>query len=169
VGYVAVPEPSLAGRQVRSYGTRDSTEALLNREAGPKPWDTWKHRSPPQQGGGSGAVGYVAAPEPSSMERQCPELWDIWQHVLLLVLASCMYAGAPSLQGTDTTLSSLFSFVFFVGSDVNQPSNLRWKHFFTFLNFEMDFPKNSLCETPKHGSRIRQISPHIGGIDGSDF
>jgi hypothetical protein len=70
MGRMAVPEPSPAGRR------------------GPVPWDTWQHRSPPQQGGeaqshrtrdsvrdllgrlvGSGAVGHVAAPEPSLAGR----------------------------------------------------------------------------------------------------
>jgi hypothetical protein len=66
MGHVAAPEPSRVGRQ------------------GPEPCDTWQHRSPPEQGGrvpsrgtrdsvgalpsreaGSGAVGHVAASEPS--------------------------------------------------------------------------------------------------------
>jgi hypothetical protein len=34
-----------------------------------EPWDTWQHRSPSQQGGGSGAVGHVAALKTSSAGR----------------------------------------------------------------------------------------------------
>jgi hypothetical protein len=67
---VAVPELSSRGGRVRSYGTPDSTRAHLGREArsrveehmaaselnsarrrGLGPWDTWQHRSSPQQGG----------------------------------------------------------------------------------------------------------------------
>jgi hypothetical protein len=79
-GHVTAPEPFLAGRP------------------DPEPWDTWRCRSPPQQGGrvwdrrtrgstgaflsrevGSRAAGHVAAPEPSSAGRPGPGLWDTWR------------------------------------------------------------------------------------------
>jgi hypothetical protein len=97
--------PSPLGGEVRSHMTRGSVGAHLSREArsgavghvaapeptsaerrGLEPEDTWQHRSPPQLGGevqccwtrgsagahlnwevSSGAVGHVAAPEPTSI------------------------------------------------------------------------------------------------------
>jgi hypothetical protein len=64
-----------------------------------EPWETWQRRSPSQSGGevrshrtrGSagahlsreasfGAIGHVAAPEPTSVGRWGPEPYDTWQH-----------------------------------------------------------------------------------------
>jgi hypothetical protein len=44
-----------------------------------EPRVTWQHQNHPHQGGGYGAVGYVAVPE-SSTGRRGPELLDMWQH-----------------------------------------------------------------------------------------
>jgi hypothetical protein len=103
---VAAPESSLVGRQ------------------GPEPWDTWQHRSPPEQGGGvryhgtrgsvgalpsreagSGAMRHVVAPEPSRAGRWDLELQGMWSYVLLLVLDLSLYAGVPGLQGIDRLLN----------------------------------------------------------------
>jgi hypothetical protein len=93
---VAAPESFLVGRQ------------------GPEPWDTWQHRSPPEQGGGvqyhgtrgsvralssreagSRAMRHVVAPEPSRAGRWDLELQGMWSYVLLLVLNLSLYAGYP--------------------------------------------------------------------------
>jgi hypothetical protein len=90
VRYVAAPELSSRGGSARSHGTRGSTGAHLVREArsgaeghvaapeltsawrrGPGPWDTWRRRSPPLQGG---------------VVRSYNVRGGTWIHVLLLVL-----------------------------------------------------------------------------------
>jgi hypothetical protein len=51
VGHVTAPElPSQEGR-APSLRTRGSTETPLSGRQSPEPWDTWRHRSPPLQGG----------------------------------------------------------------------------------------------------------------------
>jgi hypothetical protein len=47
VGHVVAPEPTLVGRRVQNRGTQGGTGALPSREVGSKPWDTWRHQSPP--------------------------------------------------------------------------------------------------------------------------
>jgi hypothetical protein len=80
MGHVAAPELTSARRR------------------GPRPWDTWRCRSPPLQvrsgaeGRGSarahlsnearsGAVGHMVAPEPTPVERCGPKLQLTWQRV----------------------------------------------------------------------------------------
>jgi hypothetical protein len=117
VGHMVAPDLPSRGGRAQSHGTRGSVRAHLIREArfgverhmavleltsarrrGPGSWDTWRHQSPPQQGGevrGSGvrdsvrahlrrearpgAEGYVAAPELNSSRRRGPGLQDMWQ------------------------------------------------------------------------------------------
>jgi hypothetical protein len=46
---------------------------------GPEQRDTWQHQSPPQEGGGFGAIGHVAAPEPSLVRRRGLPI-IVWSH-----------------------------------------------------------------------------------------
>jgi hypothetical protein len=98
MGHVAAPElPSQEGIAL-SHGTRDSPEAPLSGRQSLEPWDTWQHRSSPQQGGevrgcgtrGSiraylskevrfGVEGHVATPELTSVRRRCSGPWDTWR------------------------------------------------------------------------------------------
>jgi hypothetical protein len=93
--------------------THGSTRALLSREVG------------------TGAMGHVAAPKPSSVGRRGSELRDTWQHILLLVLASCLYAGVPSLQGTDSgSRAHLRRGNEFAGGAITSPSRLDILNFY---------------------------------------
>jgi hypothetical protein len=57
------------------------------RQREPEPQDTWRHRSPPQQGGEA---------------RSYSLRGSAWIHALLLALTQSLYAGVPGLQGTDS-------------------------------------------------------------------
>jgi hypothetical protein len=101
IGHVAAPEPSSAGRR------------------GPELLDTWRRRSPPEQGGGVwsyrthggsgallswkvgfGAAGHVTTLEHSSTGRWGLELQDTWQHVVAHH-APCLDLK-PMCGGTDS-------------------------------------------------------------------
>jgi hypothetical protein len=95
VGHMAAPElPSQEGRAL-SHGAHGSTGAPLSGRQSPEPWDTWWHRSSPQQGGevwGRGtrgsagahlskearfrAEGHMVTPELTSARRRGPGPWD---------------------------------------------------------------------------------------------
>jgi hypothetical protein len=94
VGHVAAPDPSHAGRwDSEPQGTWQRRSPPEQGGGGLDLWGTCQHRSPPDQGGGvrcygthdsarallsrearSGAVGHMAAPKPSQVGRQNPEL-----------------------------------------------------------------------------------------------
>jgi hypothetical protein len=69
MGHGMMLELSRTRRQVWNRGTCGNTRALPHREEGPVSYDTWRHRSPPVPGGGSGTVGHVVTPEPSRAGR----------------------------------------------------------------------------------------------------
>jgi hypothetical protein len=98
--------PPQSRGEVQSHRTRGSAGAHLSQEArsgaaghvtaseltsagrqGPKPQETWQHRSLPQSGG-----------EVRSRRTR----GRAWMHALLLVLTLSLYVGVPGLQGTDS-------------------------------------------------------------------
>jgi hypothetical protein len=107
------------GGGVRSCWTCGSTGALLSGEAGSIDVGHMAALEPSAGRSGSGATGHVVAPKPSLDGRWGPELrdtchhrspperggWDrssgtrgnMWYHVMLLVLALCLYVRVPSL------------------------------------------------------------------------
>jgi hypothetical protein len=56
--------------EAEGHGARGDAWALLHREAGLEPQDTWQHRSSSLPGGGPGAMGHVAMLEPSCTWRR---------------------------------------------------------------------------------------------------
>jgi hypothetical protein len=56
--------------EAESHRARGNARALPHREAGLEPHDTWRHRSPSLAGGGPGATGHMAMPEPSCTGRR---------------------------------------------------------------------------------------------------
>jgi hypothetical protein len=60
--------------KVESQVARGDVRALPHWETGLEPQDTWRHRSPFLPGGGPGATGHVATPEPSRIGRRT------WSH-----------------------------------------------------------------------------------------
>jgi hypothetical protein len=93
-----------------------SISLFLRPAAHTKPWDMWRYQSPPSREdwvqshetrgsvgallsgeAGSRAVGHEAASKPSSSGRWVPYPLNMWQHALLLVLASWLYMGVPGI------------------------------------------------------------------------
>jgi hypothetical protein len=77
--HVATSEPSRVGRRVWHRGARGDAGALPCWEADLEPWDTWQHQIPPLPGGGPGATGHVATPEPSCAGRRGLTLQSTWR------------------------------------------------------------------------------------------
>jgi hypothetical protein len=55
-GHMVTPEPFPTGWRAWWHRARGDTRALLHREAGLEPRDTWRHQSPSLPGGGPGGT-----------------------------------------------------------------------------------------------------------------
>jgi hypothetical protein len=85
IGHTATLSASQLGSGIRSHRTHGDTGAHLGRVQSCRTRDSvGAHLDKEAR---SGAVGHVAAPEPTSAERHGSELYGTWTHALLLVLS----------------------------------------------------------------------------------